>query len=133
MTDKVFGIDNEECDYIWRNYYNLLPSQSGLLLKAMQMSGNNDSSRKMLLRSVERDNPDLYKKYVNSDRVCENKETFMMTMAMIALDSNRESIHFERCGKCGGLAQTPIAEQCLNCGHEWRGENPRRKKWESEQ
>jgi hypothetical protein len=35
------------------------------------------------------------------------------------LDVRRDEIRENRCDKCHRLARTPVAKQCLWCGHDW--------------
>jgi hypothetical protein len=35
------------------------------------------------------------------------------------LDMRRDEIRENRCDKCHRLARTPVARQCLWCGHDW--------------
>lgn len=40
----------------------------------------------------------------------------------IVRDCQNGNIEPNRCPKCNGVARTPMAEQCLWCGHCWHGQ-----------
>jgi hypothetical protein len=100
-------LTDEELDYICHNYRELLPSLTDVYLQAKHRAvlGEQDELSAMSWSKV---------------KECER------AAAAVAYENHRREIHFERCPKCRKLAATPRAEQCLECGHEWRGQNPRR-------
>ena len=46
-------------------------------------------------------------------------EPFMLAARDRVLRDHAGEITLNRCSRCGALAATPKAKQCLSCGHDW--------------
>ena len=122
----------EEVSYVWKNYHHLLPDGAFLVAKTLALihrGRTQDIDSIPAAKLLKARCPEMYRQYfVDADPI--SPDEFSNLMAADAVDMHGSDIHFERCPKCGALAKTPVAEQCLDCKAEWRGENPRRTQWE---
>lgn len=48
-------------------------------------------------------------------------ESFVWRTAARILREHEQTLSFNLCPKCGGLARTPTARQCGFCGFDWHG------------
>ena len=45
---------------------------------------------------------------------------FFRTVTKRILEAHGQTLEFNRCPKCNGVARTPTARQCQHCFHSWR-------------
>ncbi len=111
----------EKHRYLWDNYYRLLDHKYVMYSKYLVTKSDDAPVTIALQRHL----AELVAKY--------GKPTLNDFTAMMAdkIESDhKDKISIQRCPSCNKIVATPIAEQCMWCGYEWRGQNPLRSEWE---
>ena len=117
----------EEDQYISKNYSTAISASGWALAKACRR-GDQAAIAQFYVLSCGEDGDDVADEIKRQMLDCNRKH---LDVVKIMRELRPALIHFEYCPKCGSLAQTPYAEQCLSCKHEWRGENEHRAVWEA--
>ncbi len=100
--------------YVFRSYRHLLTPEEWETYQTLTVhSKDNAVSRALLAKVWHGREPEL-------GRVLgQDPDLYFRSVKDRILHDHPDEIVINRCSKCGGLAQTPQARQCLACGYDW--------------
>ena len=107
------GVDKRVLGYyIFRNYSPLLTQEEWEAVQRFQsrLNGLGDSVRK--LQDGGPPDPKI-------DALMNDRESFFETMGARVMKDHPDDVYLNLCSKCGALTRTPVAKQCVDCGHDW--------------
>ncbi|MFG0283228.1 MAG: hypothetical protein ACF8R7_02300 [Phycisphaerales bacterium JB039] len=115
---------NRECqpltEYIYSHYSSLLRKEElaaqGILwcLEQMGVSETFAEHFGKKLARARAEYPDLWRRIED-----QGIGKVMDAAAQRALREHGDKIFLNRCARCSALCRTPLARQCLECGHDW--------------
>jgi hypothetical protein len=51
--------------------------------------------------------------------LAQGNERFLSSVRDRILKDHGAEVFLNRCARCGALTRTPVARQCISCGHDW--------------
>lgn len=110
--------DEDRCltNYIWDNYVSLFTDSEKLAANTMriQFESTDSSGRSIVTEElIPQPPPDVAELLANGDK------EFQRKAAARVLRDNVTDITINRCSECKRIVRTPLAKQCLWCGHDW--------------
>lgn len=105
--------------YVWHNYRHLfsedvLRAEHVLLTEAKAKNVSSESLRARLLSSGSWGRgPEI------DELLAEGMGPFRSRAADELLAQRRAEVVINRCSRCARIVATPLARQCLWCGHDW--------------
>jgi len=119
----IYDDETELYRYVYRNYYSHGGEKYIRYLK--YEIAEDEGIKNIHKKAIGQDFAEI-KKLIGGMKL----ETAIPIIGKEMLRKNPD-LYVQRCPKCNKVVQTPLAEQCLWCGHEWRGQNPLRTEYES--
>jgi len=125
MNDESSSYDDDQAltDYVWRNYRHLVDEQELVAYKALIGAGKIDAytedgvppgNAKWFCKHLGRlDDPVAFR------QLTDGREAFYRRVRDRLLQERADDVFVNRCGRCHRIAMTPLAKQCLSCGHDW--------------
>ena len=103
--------------YVIRHYANLMTKKEYLAYKALIIDQKAESSPPALAARIRKtwgtEDPTV------RAMLDQGSEKLMQAICDRIMRDHPGELIINRCIKCGGLAQTPKAKQCLHCGYDW--------------
>lgn len=109
----------EVADYLWHNYPILFSQEEQLAARTLSAEwkaahANSEQMRRVLLERLSaRGNPKV------DELLADGPQEFRLRAAERLLAQQSSAIDLNRCQMCFRIVATPMARQCLWCGHVW--------------
>jgi hypothetical protein len=109
----------ELAEYLWHNYSNLFSPDEHLAARTLSAEwkaahADSEQMRGVLLnRWSARGNPKV------DELLADGPDEFRIRAALRVFSEQSSIINLNRCGMCSRIVATPMARQCLWCGHDW--------------
>lgn len=102
--------------YVFRSYPRFLTRAEGFAHRTFQLLEKGRIAESFLER--ERQEWGVDEAQVQAI-LARGVEEFMVATRDRILKDHGTEIFLNRCRACGALTATPVAKQCLSCGHDW--------------
>ena len=109
----------ELAEYLWHNYSHLFSDEEQLAARTLRAEwktarADSEQMRRILLeRWSARGNPKV------EGLLADGPDVFRLRAAERVFAEQSSTIHLNRCKMCSRIVATPMARQCLWCGHDW--------------
>ena len=118
----TYDDDRELTAYIWRNYRTLLTPLESLADKALMAEFKAEHSSPRMAKTIRerwgsKDDPDVVA------ALADGPEIFRDRVRDRVLCECSDEVILNRCSQCSRLVATPLAQQCLWCGHDWHSKD----------
>ncbi len=103
--------------YVFQYYRRLLTSQEWETYLALNLLSQRTRTADAMLAKAWQGREEELKEMMA--RVEGDPDKYLDSVRTRILRDHPDEVHVNRCAKCGGLARTPLARQCLKCGYDW--------------
>jgi|HubBroStandDraft_6_1064221.scaffolds.fasta_scaffold77147_2 hypothetical protein len=114
----TYDDDRELTDYIWHNYRHLLTAFEWKVWKADVAEWKAERASEKLASSIRKrwgsqDDPEV------AAALARGIDLFRRDARDRILAEHPQEVTTNRCARCQRIVATPLARQCLWCGHDW--------------
>ena len=120
MADDGSNYDDDEVltGYIWCNYVNLLTPDEWRVHLALVGDAKARHSSPTMGRFIKEkmgsiDDPNI------APMLADGEDAFLIRVRNRILTECSDKVFVNRCSQCERIVRTPLAQQCLWCGHDW--------------
>lgn len=116
---STYDDDSELTRYIWRNCRHLLTDLERLTDRALiaefkaEHTSSESFARTLRSRWAANDNAEV------AAALADGTDAFRNRVRDRVLNEVADSLSINRCPECHRVILTPLAQQCLWCGHDW--------------
>jgi hypothetical protein len=111
---KPYDDEAEFATYMWNHYWRLLRPIESKAGRVVYAQATNDAAvRSILKRYGLADDPAVMAELAGG------VEAFRRRVAHRILEEHAHEVFVNRCSRCERIVRTPMAQQCLWCGHDW--------------
>ncbi len=109
----------ELADYLWHNYSELFSNDERLAARTLSAEWKAEHTDSVQMRAA------LLEKWsargnTNVDKLlADGPDVFRLRAAERVFAEHSPRIQVNRCSVCSRVVATPMARQCLWCGHDW--------------
>ena len=100
--------------YVFKAYRHLLTPEEWETYQTLLVDSKDTANARALLAKVWHGRESELAKVLEQD-----PDKYFASVKDRILRDHSGEIVINRCSKCGALAQTPQARQCLRCGYDW--------------